>query len=204
MPRKANRRTRRPRGSGSRGSGGVSASSGVPKPMRPYSLTRSFVYGSVSPVAVDAGGLLVATLTQLPSVIEFTNLFQEYRIERVAFEFTFLPSSVERYTPVLWYGNQVADIFTAPTSLDDVLQLSGQRKFAFGPDKRTVRVGFAPKVRTGDSVQQQRRSPWIAMATNAAAHGGLWYWLQFFNTGLVTGSTINITATYVLGFRGTR
>lgn len=197
------RRNRRRRGGG-RGNGGVSASSGVPRPMRPYTMSRSFVLGSVSPVATDAGGSFVAILTQLPNVAEFTNLFQEYKIVRAAYEVTFLPGPSERYTPVFWYGNFVSDAFIAPTSLDDVLQTSGQRKFAFGPDKRTVRVGFAPKVRTGDSVQQLRRSPWIAMASPGSTHVGLWYWIQFFNTGLVTGSSISITATYVVQFRGTK
>lgn len=164
---------------------------------------RSFNYGNVSPVATDAGGVFTSALTQLPSSAEFTTLFQEYRIVWTYWEVSFLPST-GGYSPILWYGLYRAGQFTAPTTLDEVLQLTGQRKYAFGPDKRTVRIGYKPMVRTGDSVQQMRPSPWIALASSSAAHFGLWYWLQFFNTTDAPGSKMSITGTHQLEFRGTQ
>lgn len=169
-----------------------------------FPIRRSWTYGTISPVAVDAGGQLVAVLSQLLNLAEFTTLFQEFRITRAVFEFTFLPGSTGRVEPVLWVGNYVSSQFSAPTSLDEVLQLSGQKKLTFGPDRRTINVGFVPKIRTGDSVQQLRVSPWIAMASPNGAHFGLWYWISHFNTTYAPGSVMSITATYMVQFRGTQ
>lgn len=177
----------------------------VPRaPSAVFPIRRSWNYGTLSPVVSDYGGQLVAVLSQLPSVAEFTTLFQEYRITRAVFEFTYLPGSTGRIEPVLWVGNYVSAQFSAPSSIDDVLQLSGQKKLTFGPDRRTINVGFVPKIRTGDTVQQLRVSPWIGMATNNTAHYGLWYWLAFFNTTQTPGSIMHVTATYMVQFRGTQ
>lgn len=175
----------------------------VPRPMRPVKLTRSFNYGTISPVASDFGGQLQVLLAQLPNVSELTNLFQEYRIDMAAFEVTYLPASTERYTSVLWYGNYVVNVGTPPATFDDVLQLSGQRKFAFGPDRRTVKIGFKPKVRTSDVVVMLRSSPWISTITPSVNHLGLWYWAQHFNTTISLGAQLSVTATLSLSLRGT-
>lgn len=198
---KQNRRkgARRPR---RQNQGDPSNDVGVPRAIRPYTLTRSFNLGNISPVVSDAGYLFAAQASQLPSNTEFYNMFQEYRLVWASYEITFLPASTERYTPVVWYGNFLGG--DTPSSLDDVMQLSGQRKFAFGPDRRTLRLGFKPKLRTSDTVQQMRPSPWINIGSLTASHYGLYAWFQFYNTTYSLGASLSITATYTVSLRGTR
>jgi len=200
--RAANGRRRGRRGNGRAGAQGAPAA--VPRALKPWTVTRSFNLGSLTPVAVEFGDAFVANLNQMPSFGEFTSLFQEYRIVYAVYELTYLPAATERYTPVVWYGNYIASQARSPTTLEQVMQLSGTRKFAFGPDKRTLRLGFKPKIRTGDSVQQMRASPWIAMASTNVSHYGLWVWYQYFTATFALGSNITITATFTLSFRGSQ
>lgn len=193
--KRAPRRRRAPR------AGNPSADAVIPRPMRPLRTSRSFNLGTISPTVSDQGYGLNATLAQLPSFTEFTALFQEYRITWSSFDITYLPATTERYTPVFWYANYIAG-GAGGFSLDEIMQFTGARKFAVGPDKRTLRVGFKPTVRTSDGIAVLRRSPWLAIASPGVAHSGIQMWFQHFNTSTALGSVISITATHQLEFRG--
>lgn len=174
----------------------------IPRPLRPWTCTRSFNLGSITPLSTEQGYSVSASLSQLPSNSEFTSLFLEYRILKADYEVTYLSGDNDRYNVVLWAGNFPTSYNSSPPDLNAVMQLSGASKFAFGPDKRVRRVGFPPLIRTGDQVYQLRRSPWISIVTAGANHGGLWFWFQYFDTTYALGSRITLTATYTLQFRG--
>lgn len=202
--RKGRRRGNGRRKGGRRGGGGgPSRDSGVPRAIKPWTCSRVFSLGPYLPVAADYGGLGVFALNQLPSFAEFTNLFQEYKLKWTSWEFTYLPNpAAPVYTPVIWTANQSVAGSSAPATLSQMSQISGVRKFAYGPDKRTYRCGARPVMRTSDSLYLQVRSPWISTADPAAGHFGIAYWWQFFNTTTCPGAAFHISVTHTVCLRG--
>jgi len=177
----------------------------IPRAPSLFKLTRMHDLGTLSPVVTDYGYALVANLNVLPNLTELTNLFQEYRIVYAAYDLTFIPAASERYSPTVWYANYVVDTSgSSPATLNDVSQTSGVRRFSYGPDKRLLRVGFKPRIRTSDSVYMLMTSPWITTATPNVSHGGLWLWFQDFNSTASLGSFIRLTVTLTVQLRGTR
>jgi len=203
-PPKGNRAPRRGRRGQRRGRGAAAPSTDhlIPRPMRPWICTRAFSLGPYLPVAGDYGGMIQSALNQLPAFSDFTNLFQEYKFHWASVEFSYIPAATERYSPVIWTANLANAGLSAPATLLQMQQLTGTRKFAVGPDKRTLKAGFAPRLRTSDTQFIMLRSPWISTADAGAAHQGLGYWFQFFNTTNSPGSEIHISVTYTIALRG--
>lgn len=196
------KRAGRRRGARAGRDGVPSTDAGMPRALKPWTCTRCFSLGPYLPVAADYGGTILAALNQLPGFAEFTGLFQEYKYQRVDVEFTFLPAATERYTPIVWTANLSSAGLSAPASLAQMQQLSGVRKFAFGPDKRTYRASFVPKLRTSDTQFIMLRTPWISTGDAGAAHAGIGYWFQFFNVTTSPFSEIHISCRHTLCLRG--
>jgi len=182
--------------------GGPSTDVSMPRAFKPWTCTRCFNLGPYLPVAADYGGTILAALNQLPAFAEFTALFQEYKYQRVDVEFTFLPAATERYTPTVWTANLSSAGLSAPSTLAQMSQLSGVRKFAFGPDKRSFRCSFVPKLRTSDTQYIMLRAPWISTGDAGAAHAGIGYWFQFFNVTTSPGAEIHVSCRHTLQLRG--
>lgn len=201
LPRRSGRgngrRGRMPGGSRAAPSNDVA----VPRPLRAWRTTRSFMTGPFLPVATDYGRSLVVALNALPDYLEFEPLFQQYRLLRAAHEVTFLPGIADRYSPVVWCGRICGAAVVAPTSLNEVMQLAGNRKFAFGPDKRTFRVSYVPMCRTSDATALTRYSPWCSMRIYPD-HFGAHLWFQGFNTIQSAGAEIYISCTMTFELRG--
>lgn len=200
-PKKSRAKKGAPRGA--KGSPGVDH--GIPRSIGIFKCTRLHFAGNLNPVATDFGYYLGAALSYLPSYSEFTNLFQEYRITWCFWEITFIPAATERYAPVLWYARDLNDT-VGPASVDEASQMSGVKRFAFGPDKRTFKLGFKPMLPTttiGGASEQLRASPWITTAVVNSQHRGVGLWLQYFNTTTALGSQLSLTATLTCEFRGT-
>lgn len=205
MSRAQQRSNRRRRNGGGKKPSNPGQQSVIPRAPSSLVLTRLHDLGTLAPVATDFGYALVANLNVLPNVSELTALFQEYRLTNAVWDLTFIPASTERYSPTVWYANYVVDTSGAgPASLSDVSQTSGVRRFAFGPDKRILRIGFKPRIRTSDTVYMLMTSPWITTFTPNVNHGGLWLWFQDFNATEALGARIRLTVTLTVQLRGTR
>lgn len=184
--------------------GSPSVDHGVPRSIGTFKCTRLHFSGNLSPVVTDYGYWLGASLSFVPNVTEFTNLFQEYRITWCNWEVTYIPASTERYSTVVWYARDVNDT-SGPATIDDASQMSGVKRFAFGPDKRTFKVGFKPMLPTSTAggSEQLRASPWITTSVVNNTHRGIGLWFQYFNTTHSLGAQISLTAMMSLEFRGT-
>lgn len=198
--KRATRRKRTQRG----GVSDPSRQNVVPRAPSTLTITRMHNLGTLSPAVTDYGYSLVANLNVMPNLTEITGFFQEYRIKNAVYDITFIPASPERYSTTVWYANYVKDTSgSLPASLNDVAQASGVKRFSFGPDKRLLRVGFSPRIRTSDTVYMLRTSPWITTQTPNVSHGGLWLWFEDFNSTESLGARIRLTVTLTLQLRGT-
>jgi len=185
-------------------SGGWGGALGTPD------LSFAFQLGTVE----FAVGGPVAYTQPLPSVSEFTNLFDEYRIARVKFELHYSfangNSGATYPYPVLNVANDL-DSYGASFNLDDMNQYPNKKTFQCIPGQPitwSVRPVARADVLTNTGITSSSAAAstaWISTSSNNIRHLGTRMWLD--NCGRATNvdlGTFTIYVSYELEFRGMR
>lgn len=168
----------------------------------PYKFSRHFTLGNLAKSASDQGYAFPFALNQLPSVSEFTTLFDKYRITSidVTFSYWFVASQasgagvgVNQIWPVL---NLFMDDDDAaiPGTKAEVLERMSLQRVAFSPTRQTISVTITPRFiqsRAGTSTNLAPVNTWIDMSTPAVQHYGIKLWGDYYNTGAPSVIAVN-------------
>jgi len=163
----------------------------------PYKFSRSFEIGILPRAASDLGHAFPFGLSLLPNHLEFTTLFDRYRIRQVDVRISFDrgDSSGAPAYPTVW-AYMDDDDASIPTSKTAVLERQSVRPFTFTDSKRTYSLSIQPRwLLDGTSkASLAPRDMWIDMSTPAVSHYGLKLWVDNYNSGIV-GARISLDAT---------
>lgn len=155
------------------------------------------------------------TLGSMPSVTEFQNLFDRYRIVKavVTFKMTSNPDNGDvnnAFYPTLWYYTDYDDIDTV--GLTFIREIQGVKRRVLQPN-REVRIVLRPKplqtvyntaIASGYSIPRGK-SPWIDLANSDVPHYGLKTCIDF--EGVSTAGTlplIKMNVQLFASFKGVR
>lgn len=168
---------------------------------------RAYNYGTITPVAGEFGNWFGVTLAAVPSVTEFTQLFQEYRILRFSYTFTWLVKNNGNNASIILHTAPMFRTSAAPVTLNEVQEISGAHKIALGIDRRsrTVVVASPRADMTSNSGQSSYlvRSPWIQTTDQSVFHYGFWVWYQHFTTTYSLDTVLDVNVELDFEFRGT-
>lgn len=174
--------------------------------MPTFRCKRSYNYGNITPIALEFGNWFGMLLSNVPNVGEFTSLFQEYRITRFAYTFTWLSANNANNVGVILHTAPQFRNSTAPTSLNDVMEISGVHKIALGSDHRQRQVVVSRPmvdISTNSSTSYLVKSPWLQTTDTGVLHYGFWIWYQHFTTTYALGQVLDVNVEVSLEFRGT-
>jgi hypothetical protein len=159
----------------------------------PYKFSRSFSLGNLPKSASDQGYAYPFALNQIPSVTEFTTLFDKYRITMIdlTFSYNYLGSTtaasqqtVELYPALSLFMDD--DDAIIPTSKSDVQERMSVQRVSFSPLRQTISVKIRPRwtqSRAGTSTNLAPVGTWIDMSTPAVQHYGVKLWADSYNLG---------------------
>ena len=167
---------------------------------------RSYNYGTITPVAGEFGNWFGVVLGNVPSVSEFTALFQEYRITRFAYTFTWLSANNANNVSIILHTAPQFRTNAAPATLLEVLEVSGAKKIALGSDHRQRQVVVSPPmvdVTTNSSTSLLMKSPWLQTTDTNVFHYGFWVWYQHFTTTYALNQVLDVNVEVSFEFRGT-
>jgi len=166
------------------------------------SIKRTLWAPTIASSTVGTGQSLAFTLNALPSYAEFTSLFEFYRI--CAVKVTFLPRQTDFATQTvsnLWTVIDYNDV-TAPTSNTQMQQYSAVKLHSgFKPFTMYLKPRVAMPVWQGLSSSGYapgKANQWLDCNSPAIQH----YGIKMFWDTLQSGTTMDITATYYMQFKG--
>lgn len=183
--------------------GTPSGSKDLPPGTRIAKITRIRDFGSVSNVALDAGGSLQFTLDQVPGHPEITAMYDGYSIDQVDVTFTWVApfsstTSASAVAPIMMLATDYDDALP-PTTSDQVGEFSTARLRPFSVANNTFTVSVKPRVamqlfRSGvTSAYGWGKSSQIVDAANIdVPHYGLKWFTKYYNTGINPSANINI------------
>lgn len=154
--------------------------------------TRTFVQPaqySLAPSGAAVGGVFLFSLASLPSVSDFTTLYDQYQIRGCKI------SLIPRYTEASAGGSLIGNMWscidyddsTAPLSIDTVLQYQNVKRTRMNQIHSRY---FKPQVNTaviqsGSTVTSAPKSNiWIDIANTAVEHRGLKLWFEQSTAGV--------------------
>jgi len=163
----------------------------------PYKFSRSFDLGNLTKAAADQGYAFPFTLSQLPAYLEFSQLFDKYRIKSIDIMFSYNlvgEQSVGTSTYHLWpafFLYMDDDDATIPTTKQSVLERMSVQRVSFAPTRQTISITINPRwVQTRVAVPVSANlapvNSWIDMATPAVPHYGIKFWGDNYNTSTVS------------------
>jgi hypothetical protein len=184
-------------------------------------------FGKYQDFAVGASATLLAYnsaaytfgISDVPSVAEFTTLFDQYRISKVILEFQYLSGSAVLVSTAGANQYEVSlmvfednDDSTAPTASNAgwqaVLETGrATRKLFPESGSNTLRYSLTPKVKSADvdsagtTLARSLTSGWFDAATTDAQYFGLKLICQANPSAVTVGHSWRATATYFLEFR---
>jgi len=167
---------------------------------------RAYNYGTITPVAGEFGNWFGVVLGNVPGVTEFTQLFQEYRILRFAYTFTWLAKNNGHSASLILHSAPMFRTSAAPATLNEVQEVSGAHKIALGSDHRSRTITVAsPRADMASNSQTSYlvRSPWIQSTDQQVFHYGIWVWYQHFTTTYSLDQVLDVNVEVDFEFRGT-
>lgn len=165
----------------------------------PYKFSRSFDIGTLPKSASDQGYAWPFALNQLPASVEFTNLFDKYRITSIDLTFSFFREGAQSIWPAM-YLFMDDDDSAIPTTKSSVQERMSVQRVSFSPTRQTISVKITPRwiqSRAGTSTNIAPLNSWIDMSTPGVQHYGVKAWVDYYNTG---DSLTAISASGVMHF----
>lgn len=175
-----------------------------------HKFVRLFNSGELSIAATDQGYATIFALSFIPNSSDFTNLFDQFRIDKVEFTFEMDIADGVLNSTTKWPRVVVAPDFnnqSAPLSENDILQYEQSKQYQFSTSDRRFSVTLRPMVaatmfRTGvTSAYAMQPSGWLDIATSDVPHYGLRYWVNNHNTTSFGSSRIRTYTRYWLSFK---
>lgn len=161
-------------------------------------------------VSRTAKGAITFSLSDLPNLSEFSNLFDYYKLSGVKLRFTTLLDSnsqtgLNSYFPKMYYAYDYDDS-VAPNNSDDLRQRAGCKIRWLLPNRSHgifIRPKYLNQIYNGVSTGYQLgKQGWLDMSDSGAPHYGLKYVIENLNNDL--GQQVQVEATYYFSMRGTR
>jgi hypothetical protein len=168
----------------------------------PYKFSRTFDIGALPKGSTDLGHAFPFALSLLPNWLEFSALFDRYRINQVdvrlvySAETTAISGGFSKRPTVWAYMDD--DDASIPTSKSSVMERQSVRPFTYSDAKSVASYSIAPRwlIDSTNKASLAPRSMWIDMSTPAVSHYGLKLWIDDYNNTLMhTGQTITASAT---------
>lgn len=178
---------------------------------------RTYDFGALTPTASDKGWAFTFLLSALPNHTEFTNLYDQYKIECVEVIWELIPT-VEIGTaavatmacPVIlaWQDN---DDGSTPATLNEVNQIAKMERLQLSVANPAVKRSVLPWVQAGTpgapaNVGLSIRAPYIDCSQDGVQHYSIKFWVKNFTTTTVSlnGLGINLAFRYHLSMRNPR
>jgi len=164
----------------------------------PYKFSRSFDLGILPKGAADQGYAFPFTLSQLPGYLEFSSLFDKYRIKSIDVTFSYnlvaetdIGTAARYYVWPAFFLYMDDDDATIPTTKQSVLERMSVQRVSFAPTRQTVSLTIKPRwVQTRVAVPVSANlapvNSWIDMATPAVPHYGVKLWAENYTTATVS------------------
>jgi len=152
----------------------------------PYKFSRTFDIGDLPKGTNDMGHAFPFGLSLLPNYLEFTTLFDRYRIRSVDIRLTHhmqdLGQALE--LPTVWAFMDDDDA-SIPTSKSAVLERQSVRPFTFNNANSVYSCTIQPRwlIDSTNKAALAPRDMWIDMSTPSVSHFGLKLWIDNYNTG---------------------
>jgi len=158
-----------------------------------YTFVRAVPPAALTKAASDQGYGINFTLTSLAGASEFTNLFDQYRVNWLEMSFTWDPGASVVNLPSLYISQDWDGIAGAPT-LNSISECSGMKLVMFDATHRTfncriVRPGVVLASATSSSGRVVR-SPWLDAANTSEPHYGLLVWASAYNSSAASGTLV--------------
>lgn len=167
--------------------------------LKTYAFERTEIIGTLTLPAADQGYTWSWTLADLPSVTEFTALFQEYKVTLITLTLTWNAASGS--TSVAYphvFAVDTSSGVTPSGTLAAHMQYP-YRKYVFNQSKTEHSFSVRPCVRMGADVSGTlsgrvvAKCPWLATSGTNVNLSGIAAWIANYNTTLGTG-TLTATA----------
>lgn len=178
---------------------------------------RTYDFGALTPTASDKGYAFSFLLSALPNHTEFTNLYDQYKIECVEVIWELIPT-VEIGTaavatmacPVILAWQDYDDAST-PVTLNEVNQISKMERLQLSVARPAVSRSVLPWVQSGSpgapaNLGLSLRAPFIDCSQDGVQHYGIKFWIKNFTTTTVSlnGLGLNLSFRYHLSMRNPR
>lgn len=171
-------------------------------------IIRTVSLGTIASAALtNTYGAIQLSLDQLPSYTEFTNLFEEYKIDKIVLKFypaqmTENDNGTAASTPIFMYAIDKSDA-TAPASLNEMYQYAGLKivnvlkpfTFKFYPC-------WSQYAYTGGASGYGTARGFLSCDYPAVKHYGVKYVMGL--SGVASSSGYNVFAVFHMAFRGIR
>lgn len=162
--------------------------------------------------AADQGVQLLFALADVPSSTEFSNLFQEWRLDSVHCHFIWVPATTTGPTPRFTFALNPSAT-AAPATEAAILQMR-HTIWTTSPTSRDYCIKIKPRVTAimGTSAATSGaltnavapHGQFMSTIAPTTQYGSLLIWGAFFNTGLASAGELNAQLTYNFVFRGMR
>lgn len=174
---------------------------------REYAVKRTTQTG-VSISATDIGRAAnFISLSAVPDVSEFTNLFDQFTIDSIDVHFVCNSAAISAGNsaifPTLLFAQDSNDS-TAPTVIGDVLSYDNMQLFQFSESDRRCRFTIRPKAQVSLAAGTGITVPGMWCSTSSASTTpwyGYKYWLVYYNSTTTNGTVLTMYLTYNMRFR---
>lgn len=180
-----------------------------------HHFVRSWDLGNLSAPTSDGGWGYAFQLDQLPNYLEFSALYDFYKIRAVEVIWELTPTAAattktSNIMPVvLAYPDY--DDSTAPASLSDALQASQMERLQLSEARTSARRMIMPHVSYGvagaaTNLGGSQRSGFIDCSYAGVGHFGVKFWIKNFNSTTLTetGATVALSFRFHLTMRNPR
>lgn len=216
----ARRRHTRPGGARhSLGGGAIRLSKMIPLGSTSKYFFKRSLYNEISTASGQLKDGVSWKLSDVPGYTEFTNLFDQYRINMVVVKFICRASStsvMESYNnsaialPILHWVIDLDDEGT-PANISELEQYGKKHTYMFDAGKRVATCKIRPRntnkvygAASADAAALAKPGIWLDTASATVPYYGLKYILDIPQTGTVYNMTFDVVTTFYLQFRQSR
>ncbi len=161
------------------------------------SFVRTHEIGVISKSAGDAGHGFWFKLSNLPGYLEFTNLFDHYRITGVTLMFVNFMNTANIYPTLFVCGDQ--DDAGVPAALNELLEISTTEILPFSANRNTYERRIQPRFNVptvAGATFTSNPTSWLDCAYPDVTHYGVKVWITDYNSSYHAGTGIRVYARY--------
>lgn len=173
-----------------------------------HTFNRIVPFNDIPKLVGDQGFGISFRLSDLLDSTEFTNLFDQYRINYVDYTFILKQSGASPAYPIIFWAEDHDD--DAVPVVNEVLAKENCRILQFGATRTMIQLRVRPNITrnvyNGVTNGYERAPPgaWVDSAVATVPHYGVKYYIQNYNTTTNPNTTLSVMTRYNLSFKESR